>query len=612
MSTNDDPASRRGRRAAQGEPEWSAHNRRPGDRWDQPSSGNREGAGNYSGRDNQAPGAAYSGFTRPAYSQQSPEPSQQARPFDPQPQQNYYPENSPRQEPPRSYNEPVLPAYSPPLPAYRQEPQLPSFGDAGRDDLFGRDSGGQGYDQAPFGSQSGYQPSAYDPAASRAPLAPPAAPQDYYRQPQQPADDYDRGFAGRGPVPDSSSSRFFLQDEQPQASQQWQQPYSPPAPQPPLDRGYPAGQGYQPAGFDPAPQAFGGGQLDPRYAGQEAWHAEDHGYHEGGAGLPALHADEFDDDFFGDDEEFDDHQDGKKRGRKMLVFAAVAAAAVAGGGFYAYKTMLGGDKATPFIRADNRPSKESPGNPGGRQFPNGEKAIYERLTPDGQTQVASFAPQPSPRLPDQAAQGGAPAAGGNSLDDRIEEALRRAQRSGDAPTAAPAPRPGSDQPTIVRSEIYRPDGTRVDSRPVIQPQFANVNQGQLPPPFGTAAPMAVPASPPPSAAFRSAPAPTPAPQQFATAMASPTPRAAPAAGGFYVSLKSAPDEKAIQRDLPALSDKYKSVLGDVQIISKIADLGSKGVTYRAVAGPLGSRQEAMDLCQKIKGVGGDKACFVTN
>ena len=77
-------------------------------------------------------------------------------------------------------------------------------------------------------------------------------------------------------------------------------------------------------------------------------------------------------------------------------------------------------------------------------------------------------------------------------------------------------------------------------------------------------------------------------------------------------MKSAPDEKGIQKDVPALTQKYSSVLGDVQITTKIADLGAKGVTYRAVAGPLGSKQEAMDLCTKIKGVGGDKACFVTN
>ena len=61
-----------------------------------------------------------------------------------------------------------------------------------------------------------------------------------------------------------------------------------------------------------------------------------------------------------------------------------------------------------------------------------------------------------------------------------------------------------------------------------------------------------------------------------------------------------------------LTDKYKSVLGDVQVTSKIADLGAKGVHYRAVAGPISSRQEALELCQKIKGVGGDKACFVDN
>ncbi|MGO9867990.1 MAG: SPOR domain-containing protein, partial [Rhodomicrobium sp.] len=59
-------------------------------------------------------------------------------------------------------------------------------------------------------------------------------------------------------------------------------------------------------------------------------------------------------------------------------------------------------------------------------------------------------------------------------------------------------------------------------------------------------------------------------------------------------------------------EKYKSVLGDVQLAAKIADLGARGVTYRAVAGPLGTRQEALELCEKIKGVGGSKACFVTN
>ena len=188
---------------------------------------------------------------------------------------------------------------------------------------------------------------------------------------------------------------------------------------------------------------------------------------------------------------------------------------------------------------------------------------------------------------------------------------------------------------MVRSESYRPDGTRVESRPVITPNIASTDNG-LPYPFGNA-PSVAPAAQQQAAPFRPAPAAAPMQPQFATATAAaPAPtRGAPArmavhtpppapvetstaaavpapAGGFYVSLKSAPDEKAIQKDVPALTQKYSSVLGDVQIITKIADLGAKGVTYRAVAGPLGTKQEAMDLCTKIKGVGGDKACFVTN
>ena len=88
--------------------------------------------------------------------------------------------------------------------------------------------------------------------------------------------------------------------------------------------------------------------------------------------------------------------------------------------------------------------------------------------------------------------------------------------------------------------------------------------------------------------------------------------AAAPSGGFWVSLKSAPDEKAIQQG----SDRADR---QIQVCAwrRAGDLENrrprhKGVTYRAVAGPLNTRQEAMELCEKIKGVGGDKACFVTN
>jgi hypothetical protein len=554
MSTNDDSASRRGRRADQGGSGWPATTRRQREEgWDQAPSGNR---------DSGAQQAAYSGFTRPSYSQrQEPAPQPPPRSYESPPaQQPYYQDPAPRQE-----------AYDPP------PPQHLGYGDGGRDDLFTRDAAPQAYDSNPYNAQAaGYQ-QPYDQGRAQ-----PAPSQDYYQQ---------------------RSDRSY-------------------APAQPYNQGNYSGQREN---YDQH------GGYDSRYEPQESWHGDEQGYHAGeeqGRHLVPAHGDEFDQDFFGDEDDYehDDVHGTSGGGRKKFIAAAVAAALAAGGGAYYLKTS-GGDKATPVIRADTKPSKEVPGNPGGKQFPNSDKTIYERLRPDGSTQVSS----PAAPGPVTQAQASPPPPAGNSLEDRIDEALRKVHRGGEAPAGRSG---GTDQPTVVRSESYRPDGTRMQGQPVITPTISDASSG-LPYPFGNApasptgqpAPAAAPpaqfrpaAAPPPQQQVASMmpPAPPPVKGQMRTARqtpppAEPAPAAAPAvAGGFYVSLKSAPDEKAIQKDLPALTDKYKSVLGDVQLSTKIADLGAKGVTYRAVAGPLGTKQEAQDLCQKIKGVAGDKACFVTN
>jgi Ca-activated chloride channel family protein len=260
--------------------------------------------------------------------------------------------------------------------------------------------------------------------------------------------------------------------------------------------------------------------------------------------------------------------------------------------------------ATPPFYADARPAKEVPGNPGGKQFPNDEKSIYERLRPEGATQTASASTPAAPPVSPP------PPLLGGSLEDRIDEALKKVHRPGDAPSAG--------QATVVQGETYRPDGTRV--QPVITPTITNP-RGGLPYPFGNA-PASTAAAPAQSrfTTAMAAPQAAPAKDGAIRAAARPAPAAAESAGapapatasGFSVALKSAPDEKTIQKDLPALGDKYKPVLGDVRLTTQIADLGAKGVTYRAVTAPLATKQEAVDLCQKIKGVGGDKACFVTN
>jgi hypothetical protein len=623
MSTNDDSASRRGRRADQGGSDRRPPNRQNrDDRWDQSSSRDRDANDPYfdqQGRDAQGQRGSYSGFSRHAYPAQRQDQAPAPAPQQPI-SQGYYQEPVLRADPPRPYD-PAVPPYAPQPQAYEPDPHNPAYHETGRDDLFGAQ--GAGYQADPYDQNPGRQPM-MQPAAGRRDDA------GYYpREAPSPLDDYERSFAARAAAQEGQASRFFLPEDQSQQQRPMQpdRGYAPAIPQAPLDRGYAPAQQYNSNGYDlnGAPQD-GAGQdaYGMRYTGQETW-AAGQNVNEGRSGLPQrAHGDELDEDFFADEDELDhDHYLAPKRGRKKLIAAAlVGAIAVGGGGAYYYKTIkcCSPDNATPVIHADTRPSKDMPGSPGGKQFPNGEKAIYDRLTPSGQ-QVVSFAPNtsaPSSFAPVPAA--------GNSLEDRIEEALKKAQRSGDAP-APQGVRPAPDQPTVVKSESYRPDGTRVDAgRPVMTPSIVSLSGGQLPPPFGNAG-VSPAEGPPASAPFRTTQVQSAPAQQFASMTppqksAPPAPETRPAsfapaseparasATGFYVSLKSAPDEKAIQKELPGLVDKYKSVLGDVQLSSKVADLGAKGVKFRAVAGPLGTRQEAMELCQKIKGIGGD--CFVAN
>jgi len=635
MSTNDDSASRRGRSPAETERRGPVRQERD-ERWEQSSSRDPSSNGAYPeqrGREPQRP--SFSNFSRHDY-----ETPRQVPPAPPPPS------FTPRNDPPR-FPDPNPASFVPPPPPYNTEPAPLDYRRDAGDDLFVREPQ---FDPAPYPPKSPvFQDDLYDQPAQRqqdpyanlpvrqAPPPPPQPPRRddaayYQRDTRTPIDDYDQNFAAQ----ERQASRFYLPEEQPQQPlppraaqpERAPQPERGFAPQPkpqqqPVDRGYAPqqSQGYASNGYAPPQQQDDFGAA--RFPAQGAW-ADDAPAQANDFGRHNPHADELDEDFFADEDDLDqDHAPQRKRSRKLLVAAALAGAiVVGGGGAYLYKSVSAPTDEATLIRADNRPLKAAPENPGGKQFPNGEKTIYDRLTPDGrQVQAAYTPPVPAPPQNFAAAQ----AAGGqpNSLEDRIDEALRKAQRTGDAPQAAPAAGGrASDLPTVVRSESYRPDGTRVDANRSVTPNLASAANGDLPPPFGNGpssfpATQAVPSPAPAVAPFRtgsvpSAPAPVTrsaslVPAEPATASATPAP-----AGSFWVSLKSAPDERAIQRDIPILTDKYRSALGSVPLQAKIADLGSKGVTYRAVAGPLGSRQEALDLCQRIKGVGGDKACFVTN
>jgi hypothetical protein len=72
-----------------------------------------------------------------------------------------------------------------------------------------------------------------------------------------------------------------------------------------------------------------------------------------------------------------------------------------------------------------------------------------------------------------------------------------------------------------------------------------------------------------------------------------------------VQVSSQRSEADAQSAYRTLQSKYSSVLGSHPHTVRRADLGSKGVYYRAMVGPFGSRAEAIQLCSSLKQAGGD-------
>ncbi len=75
-------------------------------------------------------------------------------------------------------------------------------------------------------------------------------------------------------------------------------------------------------------------------------------------------------------------------------------------------------------------------------------------------------------------------------------------------------------------------------------------------------------------------------------------------GGYVVQVASQRNEADAQASYRALQGKYPSVLGSRAPLIKRADLGDKGVFYRAMIGPFGSPDEAAQLCGSLKTAGG--------
>jgi cell division septation protein DedD len=81
-----------------------------------------------------------------------------------------------------------------------------------------------------------------------------------------------------------------------------------------------------------------------------------------------------------------------------------------------------------------------------------------------------------------------------------------------------------------------------------------------------------------------------------------------AAGAFSVQLSVATSEETARAQSRALQRKYAGELGGRAPFVRSAEVNGKTV-YRVRVGPM-SQDDAKELCTKLKGVGGDKTCFI--
>jgi hypothetical protein len=381
------------------------------------------------------------------------------------------------------------------------------------------------------------------------------------------------------------------------------------------------GRKQQPAGQQPAqhsqqdwaPQPY----AEQDYTQQAGPHAgQDHaGYAE-----PASQYDSdpyYQDGAYQNDQSYDDVPPPASRRRlSILAVAAVVALAVVGtAGAVGYRALFGssGSSPPPVIKADATPSKVVPPT----KSEQSNKLIYDRVgeRSSGEKLVSreerpldiNKAPQAvafpnalpgSNQQPMTAGSGSVVA----SVDQpkKIHTIAIRPDQPVGSPEAAsqpvqaaqtPPPRPAPPQRLASAPQVATADAETPIARP------APVHQA--PPPRNAPLSLSPNAAPPPVAPARTASVPPPA--RNAAPAASPT-------GQYAVQISSQRSEAEAQAAFRALQAKYPSQLGSRQPIIRRADLGSKGIYYRALVGPFADGSDAVALCQSLKSAGG--SCLI--
>jgi SPOR domain len=313
----------------------------------------------------------------------------------------------------------------------------------------------------------------------------------------------------------------------------------------------------------------------------------------------------------------DGYEDGaddrgeRRRGGIITVAAVLALAVIGTGAAFAYRSYVGSPRSgdPPIIRADNSPTKVVPSpadsaNKTPDRMPAGEGT--EKIVPREEAPVdinGRAASGPRVVFPPLNQNGNPPSAASVA--------------PGNVPVASAGPVPSNGTLPNNEPRKIRTFSVRGDQADAGAPAAA-----AAPPPAGKPAPASKTATrTAPSSANASANAPLSLSPQGAAAdpapatdtkthvaatnpvQTAPSPSAG-GSGGYVVQVSSQRSEADAQASFKALQGKFPSVLGSQSPLIKRADLGDKGIYYRAMVGPFGSADEASQFCGNLKSAGG--------
>jgi hypothetical protein len=344
-----------------------------------------------------------------------------------------------------------------------------------------------------------------------------------------------------------------------------------------------AGQNYAGEDYADKESDANGAAADDAYGEHDGAHAQDSRGDDRYRVSPPPPGD-YEDSYYADDGHMppngeEGFKPNRRRGGLAMTIAAVVGLAVIGTagafGYRAFTSGAGTPADPPVIKADTTPAKIVPATTAptadaqGKPFQErvGNAIPPERVVPREEQPVSLAVTPPRAAAPQNAF-----------------------ASTSAAPLVAPSgPSASVNEPKRVRTMTIRPDAPGGET--IAAP----------PPTTGSAA--RAPAAKQ-SAPLTIAPQSDPSPR---TKVATRTP-VAQASGAYVVQVSAQKTEEEAQSSYRALQAKYPGVLSGRDASIRRADLGDKGVYYRAQVGPFANAEAANTFCGNLKAAGGQ--CIV--